>query len=90
MCTKLPYRNPRVDACLGDTLDAIRKAGFIPVASCCGHDRYPKTVVVKRPDGQVMEYFSKVLLRRKKRNRYYTRDVKGYYYIAECAEERVP
>jgi hypothetical protein len=90
MCQKLPYRNPRVDACLGDTLKSIRAAGFVPVASCCGHDRYPMTVVVKCPDGLVMEYFSKVLLQRKKRNRYYTRDSKGYYYIAACVEESEP
>ena len=88
MCTKLPYRNPRVDACLGDIIKGIRKEGFVPVASCCGHGRYPMTVVVKRPDGRMMEYFSMAPLQRKKRNRYYTRDSKGHYYIAECVEEK--
>lgn len=83
-CDKLPYRNPRVDACLPPVIERIRAEGFKPVASCCGHGMYPATVVVRCPDGSMMEYFTKVILPFKKRHRYYTRDDEGYYYIKEC------
>jgi hypothetical protein len=84
MCDKLPYENPRIDHCLQLVLGDIKNLGFKPVASCCGHGKYPMTVVVRCPDGTFMEYFSKTTIPRKKRNRYYTRDSDGYYYIKEC------
>lgn len=54
-----------------------------PLASCCGHNRYPKTIVVRfRADkGFVFEYFSGVIIPRKRR--FYKRDKEGYYFIPE-------
>jgi len=51
------------------------------VACCCGHKRYPMTVLVKDKYGNVWDIFSNQFIKRKKK--YYRRDVYGYYYVPE-------
>lgn len=87
MCNKLPYCNPRRDKCLIETLQTINtKTTLKTLASCCGHDKYPKTIVVKDADGIIYEMYSGVLLGKRKRNRYYKTDEDKYYYIPEVVE----
>lgn len=83
MCEKLPYNNPRIDTCLIKEIEEINKAKKVrTLASCCGHGKYTKTIVVKeRENGNIFEYFTKISLNFKKRNRYYKRDNEGFYYI---------
>ena len=85
MCDKLPYNNPRIDKCLASTIKEINDEGvFKSLASCCGHNKYDKTIVVKERDtGSIFEYFTKIELKPKKRNRYYKKDKEGFYYIPE-------
>lgn len=85
MCTKLPYRNPRIDKCLIEEIKEINNSGiYKSLASCCGHGIYPKTIIVEdKLTKKIMEYFSGIYLTPKKRNRYYKKDLKGYYYIPE-------
>ena len=56
------------------------------LACCCGHGKYPKTVVV-RVDGcdKLYETGSKEFIPRKRD--FYRLDSEGYYYIPEAKEE---
>lgn len=54
------------------------------VACCCGHGRYPMTIVYKEQEYDYYthhELFSGKRIPRKKR--FYLKDKKGYYYIPE-------
>lgn len=88
MCNKLPYCNPRIDKCLIEVIQEINEEKQVrTLASCCGHDKYTKTIVVRERDTrQISEYFSKIKLELKKRNRYYKKDNEGFYYIPEVRE----
>ncbi len=90
MCNKLHYCNPRIDKCMREIVEKINKEGrYRTLASCCGHGKYPKTIVVKeRETGNILEYYTKIPLQMKKRNRYYRRDREGYYFIPKLMKER--
>ena len=51
------------------------------VACCCGHKKYPMTIVAKDGNGMVLELCSGIYLKRKRN--FYKRDKQGYYYIPE-------
>jgi hypothetical protein len=51
------------------------------LASCCGHGKYPMTIVVTRGWGLPLEYFTQITLPR--RRRFYKKDKQGYFYIPE-------
>ena len=83
MCDKLPYNNPRIDTCMRGIVEKINKEGrYRTLASCCGHGEYSKTIVIKdKLTGIILEYYTQIQLQSKKRNRYYKRDNKGFYFI---------
>ena len=83
MCNKLPYCNPRIDKCLISILNNINKSNLKSLASCCGHGKYNTTIIVKDKLGNIFEFYSGIVLSFKKRNRYYKKDKKGFYYILE-------
>jgi hypothetical protein len=56
------------------------------VACCCGHKRYPMSIIIKTDDGQGIDIVSDTLIPRKRN--FYKRDKKGYYYIPEITGER--
>lgn len=79
-------RNPRkIDKCMkilienlneyfGDDLDIL--------ACCCGHGKYPMSLVVREyPSERIYDFCSDIDIPRKKR--FYVKDKKGYYYIPE-------
>lgn len=80
MCQKLRYENPRIDACLIQEIKELNKNGFKTLASCCGHDRYPKTIIGLK-NGKVIELISGITIEKKKHNQYYRRDKQGFYYL---------
>lgn len=83
MCDKLPYNNPRIDNCMREIVEKINKEGiYKTLASCCGHRKYPKSIVVKERETRIiLEYYTKTQLQVKKRNRYYRKDNEGFYFI---------
>jgi len=83
MCNKLSYCNPRIDKCLILIIDILNNSNLKTLASCCGHRKYNSTIVVKDKTGNIFEFYSRVLLSSKKRNRYYKKDKDGFYYIPE-------
>jgi len=64
------------------TLKIIFKhCGFKILACCCGHGKYPMTIVYEIPKRAKFELFSGKVIPRKKR--FYIKDKQGYYYIPE-------
>ena len=58
-------------------------SNFKTVACCCGHGKYNPTIIIKDKKGNIFEFFSRKKLDFKKRNRYYKKDINGFYYIPE-------
>ena len=79
MCKK---GNPRyMDRCIVGIIRALNKDGVKTLASCCGHRKYPMTIVCLHSNWGIVEYLSGKIIPRKKR--FYKKDKKGFYYIPE-------
>ena len=81
------YPNMRIDQCLQQTIDKINSdPNLRTLASCCGHGRYLRTIFVQDisnkdyKNGRVFEYYTRMTVKKPKRNRFYKRDKDGYYY----------
>lgn len=84
MCDKLPYNNPRIDICLRELIKKINNVQYRTLASCCGHKKYNPTIIIKnKATGYISELYTGKELGVRKRNRYYKKDMEGYYYIPE-------
>lgn len=92
MCQKrnskeIPYRNmfncsAKIDECLYKDVMRLNKLGKPTLASCCGHGRYKKSIVILcRDDITRKEYYSNKIIPRW--NRFYRKDKEGYYFIPE-------
>ena len=75
----------RVDSCIRPLITSLTNHGYSTCASCCGHNRYPLTVVCKTDKGQFFELISGVDIPRKKR--FYMKDSEGFYYIPETVKK---
>jgi len=80
MCKKLKGCGRQVDSCMRLLIGHLRLNEIKTLGSCCGHGRYPMTIVVKY-GSRIMEICSGKYLHRKKK--FYKRDKDGYYYIPE-------
>lgn len=76
--------NPRkIDECLRNLIPVINLTKFKTLACCCGHRKYPMTIVVT--NGKIIwDLISNKIIHRKKR--FYVKDKQGYYYIPETIE----
>jgi len=88
MCKKVKNKNTcntKIDRCIRPLIKWLLECDYAPVASCCGHNKYPITVVVKKVSPSQVTYFQELfsgeIIPRKKR--FYRRDNQGYYYIPE-------
>lgn len=88
MCKAKLYKsgkpNSRIDKCMRDcihTLDAMSWK-IKTVACCCGHGKYPMTIVVENLEGTHWELLSGIMIYRKRK--FYKRNKQGYYFIPEC------
>jgi len=91
MCKKTNYKtpNPRIDKCMRTYIDNLNSC-LIPsikiVACCCGHGKYPMTIVVKQNMFNT-EYYELITGKAIPRTRrFYKRDKQGYYYIPEVSK----
>ena len=81
MCEKKPYCNPRIDKCLFPLIQQINEKGlYQTISSCCGHGMYFPTIVVKDISNNILEYFTKIRLKKPKRNRFYKKDKSNNHY----------
>ena len=81
MCKKTNYKssNVRIDKCMKPLIKFLKK-NYNIVACCCGHGKYPITIVV-RFNGKYFEILSHTEIKRI--SNFYKRDNQGYYYIPE-------
>ena len=91
MCKKnqFKYCPSKIDPCMSrliKLLELFLKKGYKTVGCCCGHGKYPMTLLVKS-NGVVIDFFSGKIIPRKKR--FYKRDREGYYYIPESIKRKV-
>ena len=74
----------RIDPCLKPLIEFLQDSVYDTVGCCCGHEKYPITVVVKeswKGKDYFLELFTQTELPRTKR--FYKKDKQGYYYIPE-------
>ena len=87
MCKKVNYCNNRIDKCIRNLVNFLQERGWVTVGSCCGHNKYNLTVVVKfstNGQNEYKELFSNTPIPRTRR--FYKKDVDGYYFIPEVED----
>lgn len=90
MVAKKHHPAREIDPCMNPLINWINHTwGLRTLASCCGHGKYPPSIVVlDRNQHIIFEWFSLVKLPRNFKNghinrRFYKRDPGGIYYIPE-------
>lgn len=90
MCKfNLKNEGRRLDPCMKPLIKWLKESDYWTVGCCCGHGRYPMTIIVKGMRNGVPNYgelLSGVEIPRKKR--FYKRDKDGYYYIPEISKPK--
>ena len=94
MCKKTNYHktsNTQIDKCIRELItnfnwmlqndNYTEEPNWKIVACCCGHGKYPMTIVAKDQKDMVLEMYSGKYLHRKRN--FYKKDKSGYYYIPE-------
>lgn len=83
MCNKkqFKYCPSEIDDCMKFFIDYLNKSNTKTLACCCGHNKYPMSIVAD-VKGLHIELFTGIIINRKKR--FYKKDAKGYYYIPEA------
>ena len=75
----------RIDPCMRLLVGFLKGYGIPIVACCCGHGKYPMTIVIQDKERSVTyEIISGEFIPRKKK--FYKKDKQGYYYIPEVGE----
>ena len=76
----------RVDNCMVYLIRHINEyMPCITLSCCCGHQKYPMTIIVKENDGLRLELLSNITIPRTRR--FYKKDKEGYYYIPEVIKK---
>ena len=78
MCEKA-YHN-RIDKCMNNIIRFLNENGINTFACCCGHGKYPITIVCGYGISKLEIFSGKFIFRKKK---FYKKDRQGYYYIPE-------
>lgn len=84
MCKINPKNDSRrIDPCMKNLIGNLKLQGLKTLACCCGHGKYPMTVIVWDDIFDVpRELFSNKALNRKRK--FYKKDSAGYYYVPEA------
>ena len=84
----LGKRRFKVDACIRDLIQSLNSRGIMTVASCCGHNIYPVTILYRNSDGitknNIYDFCSGWGIPRTRN--FYKSDEWGYYFIPEVME----
>jgi len=86
MCKWNKHGDTRIDPCLRKLVSNLKwalKEDIKVVACCCGHGKYPMTIIIK-VGGCVYDLVSGRYIPREKR--FYKRDKKGVYYVPEVSK----
>lgn len=93
MCKFNPKNDSRrIDPCMKNFVEYL--SDYLPhevVACCCGHGKYPMSIVVEnynRSSGAriFFEIFSNKIIPHQKK--FYKKDKQGYYFIPEVSKEK--
>ena len=74
----------RLDPCMATLIEELKRHGVETVSCCCGHGKYPMTIVIRGRNGFFFELLSGEFIER--RRRFYRRDQDGVYFIPEAIE----
>lgn len=83
----------RIDPCmiklitnLNYIFKSIKKAEYKVVACCCGHGKYPPSIIIQ---WGIVDYFVELFSSKsiKRKKRFYKKDKQGYYYIPEVSNQ---
>lgn len=85
MCKFNPKnKGSRMDKCMKPLIKWLNNEGYNLVGCCCGHGKYPMTIIVKGKKNNkkvFVELLTETIIPRIKR--FYKRDKYDYYYIPE-------
>ena len=74
-----------IDKCMEDEIRKMIASGTETIGCCCGHGKYPKTVIYRARSGAAVSYFTSTFLLSKdgshKKRNFYVMDDEGFYYI---------
>ena len=87
MCKWNKWGDTRIDPCMRkliQNLNARFKKGVRTVGCCCGHGKYPMTIVIDFGYGNFEIIHGKTIPRKKK---IYKRDKQGVYYVPEVSKQ---
>ncbi len=88
MCKKkqFKYCPSEIDDCMVSLIEYLKRNKFLEtLGCCCGHGKYPMSVIVKNKHGLIYDLISFKVVPRKKM--FYKKDKLGYYYIPETLKE---
>ncbi len=90
MCKWNKWGDTRIDPCMRDLIKALSLHGVHTLSCCCGHGKYPMTIVYKKKsrdcfNGKIYDFISGWGIPRKKK--FYKRDKQRVYYIPEVSNE---
>jgi len=87
MCKKkqFKYCPSEIDECMKEFIFRLNQYGVETISCCCGHGKYPMTIVVEDSAGIFDIVSGKEIPRKKK---FYKKDKQGYYYIPEVCSAK--
>lgn len=92
--TNMPELGPHgrlVDSCMVPIIRKLRASGTDTIACCCGHGKYPMTVIYRAMGGNAIEYYTCTILTNKdgsmRTRLFYKVDDDGYYFIPEVDQD---
>ena len=81
-CNKKHTNTNKKDKCMKSICWLINnRTNYETLASCCGHGKYPLTIIVSDGTGNIYEWFSMIKIPRKRN--FYKKDKQGVFYIPE-------
>ncbi len=85
---RIGKRGFRVDACIRDLIRGLNFHDIETVASCCGHGKYPVTIVhrAKEPHIKGFLYDLGSGYRVSRKSKFYVKDKEGLFFIPEVME----
>lgn len=89
MCKKSKGLHNIMDKCMKEEIKSLNSLGLRTIASCCGHKRYRKTIIIPMNKDGVQggfEIFTAIFIPRTRK--FYKKDKQGYYFIKEVSKEK--
>ncbi len=86
MCKLNKWGKTRIDPCMRQVIQILRELNVKTLACCCGHGKYPMTIVINGVGDRYFDMVSGAEIPRKKK--FYKKDKQGFYFIPEVLENR--